>query len=73
MDKEKMIMGPEVAFKTVANLVNDTNLTKEEKIKALYNWKFLCELLKESTNEGMPGERTTPLAEVLEALRTLEG
>lgn len=72
MDKGKMISTPSQNFKTVQDLVDSKHLSKEEKITALLNWKSSCEHQEESTSEGMRGERTTPIAEVMAALRELE-
>lgn len=72
MDKGKMIASPGLAFPSVQDLMDNTILSKEEKITALLNWKDTCEQIKESTNEGMPGERTTRIADVLAALRVLQ-
>lgn len=60
-------------FKNVDELINSKELTHKEKLTALYNWKQMCELEKASTNEGMRGERTTPYASILAAIRKLEG
>jgi hypothetical protein len=72
VDKSKLIISPSGHFQNPKDILKNTLLTKEEKIIALNNWKSTCEHYKDSTNEGMPGERTTPIAEILAALRELE-
>lgn len=72
MDKKTLIGSPGAHFKSVAELMENTELTMEDKLVALYNWKSMCELQKASTAEGMGGERTTPISEVLEAIREIE-
>ncbi|MCO5112819.1 MAG: hypothetical protein M9899_01440 [Bdellovibrionaceae bacterium] len=72
MDKKKLIGSPSANFRSVTDLMQTSVLNKEEKLAALYNWKSMCELQKASTSEGMGGERTTPIADVLKAIRELE-
>ena len=60
-------------FKSVKELIQSSKLSDEDKLKALRNWKSMCELEKASTAEGMPGERTSPIADILKAIRELEG
>lgn len=72
MDKKKLIGSPSANFQSVTDLMKTSVLNKEEKLAALYNWKSMCELQKASTAEGMGGERTTPIADVLQAIRELE-
>lgn len=73
MSKDSMISTPGMNFKSVRELTDSKVLNDKEKLIALYNWKQICELEKASTAEGMGGERTTPIAEILEAIRHLEG
>lgn len=72
MDKKSLISSPSMNFKNVEELLDCANLTKDEKLAALYNWKQICELSKAATSEGMGGERTTPISDVLKAIRELE-
>jgi hypothetical protein len=71
-DKDRMLTVPSMSFESVDALVQSKDLNREEKLSALYNWKQMCELQKASTSEGMRGERTTPYAQILEAIRNLE-
>lgn len=71
-DKDRMLTVPSMSFESVDELVHSPDLTRKEKLNALYNWKQMCELQKASTNEGMRGERTTPYALILEAIRKIE-
>lgn len=72
MDKKDLIGTPSMHFKSVEELVKSPALNNDEKLTALYNWKDMSELQKTSTAEGMGGERTTPIAEILKAIRDLE-
>lgn len=72
LQKTNLIGSPSAYFKTVQDLVDSKDLNTKEKLSALYNWKSLCELQKASTAEGMHGERTTPISEVMKAIRELE-
>lgn len=72
MNKTTMITSPSTSFSTVNALLKSKDLSKDEKVSALLNWKATCELEQASTSEGMPGEHDFALGQINKALEQLD-
>lgn len=78
MEKQNLIASPSVNFNNVEELLLCEELSTDEKIVALENWKsaWLQECI--SMDEGMiehpevPPEETSPIEDISDALRCLK-
>ncbi|WP_432698395.1 hypothetical protein ACQUQP_08650 [Marinobacterium sp. YM272] len=71
MSFEQAMLDPAKCYDTPADLLNDTRLSREEKIKVLRCWEFDARESEVAEEENMGGGRSTPLSEVLDALHKL--
>lgn len=71
MDVEKQIDDPSLVYKTPAQVLQDNNLSWEQKIKILRQWEYDVRELQVAEEESMTGAQPVSLAEVRDALRAL--
>ena len=71
MNIEKLISKPVKYFGHPNEVVKNEEMSRDQKIKALKNWKQSCEQILDSANEGMTGSEQTNLQDVSIALETL--
>lgn len=72
-DIEKAIQAPFSFFATPEEVLEHSELTREQKIEALWRWEYDAVELAVAVEEGMPGEDDGILRRVLLALGTLTG
>jgi len=70
---EKAIKGPSLCFTKPNDIIFCPYLDRDQKIKALENWKSMLTLLSRTSDEGMLAEvdKNVPLSEVIAALERL--
>ncbi len=71
MDEEKQIGNPSVFFKRPAQVLQNNDLSWEQKIKILRQWEYDVRELQVAEEESMTGPQPVSLAEVRDALRAL--
>lgn len=71
MDVEKQIDDPSLVFKTPGQVLQDNDLSWEQKIKILRQWEYDVRELQVAEEESMTGAQPVSLAEVRDALRAL--
>lgn len=72
-DIEKATLDPASFFATPEEVLEHSELTKQQKIEALWRWEFQASALSVAVEEGMPGEDDGLLRRVMLALGTLTG
>ena len=70
---EEAIQAPASFFATPEEVLEHSELTREQKIEALWRWEYDAAELSVAVEEGMPGEDDGLLRRVLLALGTLTG
>jgi hypothetical protein len=73
IDFEEALNDPASVFGQPENVLAPTTLSKEQKIEILRRWQYNAEEAAVALEEGMPGEETDVLRQVLVALGTLAG
>lgn len=73
IDLEEALNDPASIFGQPENVLARTTLSKEQKIEILRRWLYNAEEEAVALDEGMPGEETDALRQVLVALGTLTG
>ncbi|WP_208604564.1 hypothetical protein [Mesorhizobium qingshengii] len=73
IDLEEALNDPASIFGQPENVLARTTLSKEQKIEILRRWLYNAEEEAVALDEGMPGEETDVLRQVLVALGTLTG
>jgi len=68
---QKALLDPGSVFKTPAEVVGRSDLSREEKIQILRRWEYDARELQVADEESMTGPQTTNLDAVLSALRSL--
>lgn len=71
MSFEQAMLDPAKCYDKPADLLNDTRLSRDEKIKVLRRWEFDARESEVAEEENMGGGQSTPLYEVLDALKQL--
>lgn len=69
--KEKMLLDPGAFFRTPQEVLERTDLSREEKIEILRHWEYDARELQVAEEENMPGEEPTLLTQIHEALHAL--
>lgn len=72
-DIEKAVEQPASFFATPEEVLEHDELTKAQKIEALWRWDFDATEVAVAVEEGMPGEDVQLLRRILTALGTLVG
>jgi hypothetical protein len=70
---EKAIHAPASFFATPEEVLEHSELAKEQKIEALWRWEYDAAELAVAVEEGMPGEDDGLLRRVMLALGTITG
>ena len=73
IDLEQALNDPASVFGQPEEVLAQTTLSKEQKIEILRRWQYNAEEEAVALEEGMPGEETDALRQVLIALGTLIG
>lgn len=73
IDFGEALNDPASVFGQLENVLAPTTLSKEQKIEILRRWLYNTEEEAVALDEGMPGEETDVLRQVLVALGTLTG
>ena len=71
VDVEKALVDPALVFKTPEEVLADSELSREQKIKILRRWEYDVRELQVAEEEGMEGPQPVTLDVVLRALRAL--
>ena len=71
VDVEKALVDPALVFKTPEEVLADSELSREQKIKILRRWEYDVRELQVAEEEGMEGPQPVMLDVVLRALRAL--
>jgi len=72
-DIERAILAPASIFTGPEDVLEHDELTREQKIEALWRWEYDAAGQAVALEEGMPGEESDLLRRVLLALGTLVG
>ena len=72
VDVEKALVDPALVFKTPEEVLADSELSREQKIKILRRWEYDVRELQVAEEEGMEGPQPVTLDVVLRALRALD-
>ena len=78
LERQELLRDPEKEFATPMHLVECQELSDEDKLKALQNWRLDLIELQQATSENMadanspPGTTAEKLRQVSEAIETLE-
>jgi hypothetical protein len=70
-DLEKALLDPAGVFKTPGDVVQKSDLSRDQKIQILRRWEYDARELQVADEESMTGPQTTSLDAVLAALRSL--
>lgn len=71
-DFNEAIHDPSGSYDLPRDILEDDNLTKEQKIKLLEQWEYDARLLSTAEEENMPGDASNMLSRIHNALRSLE-
>ncbi len=69
---EKVMGNPQASYADPQEVVCDRELSREEKIEVLENWKAEAVHVQESTAEGFDGGEPSQLDKVIKALHEVE-
>lgn len=72
MNLEKALLNPSGAFARPLDVLSDTSLSREEKIRILRRWEYDARELEVAEEENMAGGPPDQLGQVLEAMHLLE-
>jgi len=72
MNIEKALLNPSGSFARPLDVLTDTTLSREEKIRILRRWEYDARELEVAEEENMAGGPPDQLDQVLEALHRLE-
>jgi hypothetical protein len=71
VDVEKALLDPGSVFKTPEELLENTELSREQKIEILRRWEYDVRQLQVAEEESMEGPQPVTLDAVLRALRAI--
>jgi hypothetical protein len=71
VDIEKALLNPGSVFKTPQELLENTELSREQKIEILRRWEYDARQLQVAEEESMEGPQPVKLDAVLRALRAI--
>lgn len=71
MDYEKALIDPAATFNHPRDVVGESALSRDEKIRILRRWEYDARELNVAEEENMPGDSTALLDDVLDALHEL--
>ena len=71
MKLEDILQDPAEVYDKPQDVVNDSNLSNEEKCKVLAQWEYDAEELQTATAENMPGPDDSLLDDILAAMKQL--
>ncbi|WP_417658939.1 hypothetical protein [Pseudidiomarina sp.] len=72
MNLDAILRDPSAAYKKPDDILNDSNLSYDEKLEVLEQWEYDALELQVATDENMPGAKETPLDEILAAKKKLK-
>lgn len=72
MDFEKAILDPSSEFTCPEDVLNQQNITREQKIKILRRWEYDARELEVAEEENMGGGPPSMLSDILTALHRLD-
>jgi hypothetical protein len=72
IDFEKALRDPGLVFKNPAEVVEKSDLTRDQKIQILRRWEYDVRELQVADEENMTGPQSIGLDAVLAALRALD-
>ena len=72
MDFEKAIQNPGSEFTCPEDVLNQQNITREQKIKILRRWEYDARELEVAEEENMGGGPPSMLSDILAALHRLD-
>ena len=70
---ERALADPKSVFKVPSAIVNESKLSKQEKIKVLGQWEQDARLIQVAEEEAMSGGEGSMLADVRKALQQIRG
>ncbi|MFC0445019.1 hypothetical protein ACFOD1_09700 [Pseudidiomarina halophila] len=73
MKLEAILQDPSKAYENPEDVLNDSNLTHDQKKQVLDQWEYDALELQVATEENMPGPEQDYLADILEAKKKLNG
>lgn len=71
MDFDKAVLDPAGSFSHPSEVVAESSLSDEQKIRILRRWQYDALELNVAEEENMPGDSSAALDQVLEALHQL--
>ncbi len=72
MNIEAILQDPAAVYDKPADLLKDSRLSDEQKLKVLEQWEYDAEELLVATEENMPGPEETQLDDILAAKQQLK-
>jgi len=69
---DEVLVNPQASYANPQEVLDDNDLSREEKIKVLERWKAEAVHMQESTAEGFDGGAPSNLDKVIEALHAIE-
>lgn len=71
MDLDKALLDPASEFSSLADVVSDQSLSRDQKVKILERWEYDARELQVAEEENMAGGPGNQLDDVLAALNSL--
>ncbi|CAB0151871.1 hypothetical protein PSI9734_02231 [Pseudidiomarina piscicola] len=72
MNIEAILQDPAAVYDKPTDLLKDSRLSDEQKLKVLEQWEYDAEELLVATEENMPGPEDTQLDDILAAKQQLK-
>lgn len=72
MDIDKVQFGPGSVFASPEDIIEETSLTREQKIKILRRWEYDARELAVAEEESMAGGPPNMLSEIIKTLHRLD-
>lgn len=71
IDYDKALLDPSAIFKHPSEVLADTDLSKQQKIKILEQWAYDAKEIETADSENMQGESASMLHRIMECLQQL--
>ncbi|RWU11637.1 hypothetical protein EGC76_05075 [Pseudidiomarina gelatinasegens] len=72
MNLDAILRDPSAAYEKPDDILNDSNLSYDEKLEVLEQWEYDALELQVATDENMPGAKEVPLDDILAAKKKLK-
>ncbi|RZQ57136.1 hypothetical protein CWI82_07665 [Pseudidiomarina tainanensis] len=72
MRLDAILRDPSAVYNKPSDILNDTNLSDNEKLEVLEQWEYDARELQVAADENMPGSQEAPLDEILAAKKKLK-